>query len=111
MTARAALALALLEGKVLNVKNCFTTIGLTNIAREIPRMIEKPFGVNISRTTMIGKSRYGQPVTWVDYRLNLTVYNQDGVKAMWEYVSRNKTVSTLRRINKEEDAKRKPELF
>ncbi len=45
MTAKAALALALLEGRVLNVSNCFKEIGLSNIAREIPRMIEEPFGL------------------------------------------------------------------
>ncbi len=88
MTARAALCLALLKGKVLNVKNCFTEIGLTNCAREIPRMVEKPFGVIVSRVQMEGKSRYGQPVTWVNYRLNNTEYNREGIEKMKEYVRR-----------------------
>lgn len=86
MTAKAALCKALLDGKVLNIKNCFSLIGLTNCPREISRMIEKPFGVTVSRTPMDGKSRYGQPVTWVDYRLNVTDYNADGIKKMKEYV-------------------------
>lgn len=90
MTAKAALAKALLDGRVLNVKNCFETIGLTNCAREISRMIEKPFGVVVSRTQREGKSRYNQPVVWVDYRLNPTDYNKEGIQKMREYVAKQK---------------------
>ncbi len=87
MTAKAALCLAFLEGRTINVKNCFETIGLTNAAREVSRMIEQPFGVVISRCQMEGKSRYGQPVTWYNYRLNRdATYNQEGIAKMREYV-------------------------
>lgn len=86
MTAKAALAKALLDGRVLNIKNCFALIGLTNCPREISRMIEDGFGVEVSRTRMEGKSRYGQPVTWTDYRLNHTEYNKDGIEKMKKYV-------------------------
>lgn len=87
MTAKAALCKLLLEGKVLNIKNCFTLVGLTNCPREISRMIEQPFGVIVSRTNMVGTSRYGQSVTWINYRLNFTDYNQEGIAKMREYVS------------------------
>lgn len=89
MTAKCALAMALLEGRVLNVKNCFETIGLTNIGREIPRMIEQPFKLIVSRTPMTGKSRYGQHVSYVNYRLNATEMNQEGIKALKEYCKAN----------------------
>lgn len=89
MTAKAALAKALLDGRVINIKNCFQTIGLTNAPREISRMIEKPFGVTVSRTPMEGKSRYGQPVTWFDYRLSFTDYNAEGIEKMEKYVADN----------------------
>lgn len=85
MTSKAALALALLEGRVLNVKNCFTEIGLTNISREIPRLIEKPFGVQVSRTPKTGKNRYGEPVSYMDYRLNKTEMNALGRAKMSKY--------------------------
>lgn len=88
MTAKAALAKALLDGRVLNVKNCFETIGLTNCAREISRMIEQPFGVEVSRTNKDGKSRYGQPVVWVDYYLRKSEHNLPGIEKMKEYVER-----------------------
>lgn len=87
MTAKAALAKALLDGRTLNIKNCFILIGLTNCPREISRMIEKPFGVIVSRVTREGKSKYGQPVTWMDYHLNRTEYNKEGIKKMFEYVN------------------------
>lgn len=105
MTAKAALAKALLDGRVLNVKNCFETIALTNCAREISRMVEQPFGVMVSRTPRKGKSKYGQPVSWVDYRLNSTDYNKEGIQKMKEYVAAQrqatnpKTTKELKQIN------------
>ena len=68
-TAKAALAEALLTGHVINIKNCFSMIGITNAPREVSRMIEKDFGVEVSRTPRNGKSRFGGSVTWYDYRL------------------------------------------
>lgn len=86
MTAKAALCKALIEGKILNIKNCFSLFGITNCSREISRMIEKPFGVMVSRTKREGKSRYGQNVFWYDFRLNSTEYNQEGINKMKEYI-------------------------
>lgn len=86
MTAKAALCKALLNGDVLNIKNCFELIGLTNCPREVSRMVEKPFNVHVSRTPRNGHSRYGQSVTWVDYRLNRSESNLDGIQKMEEYV-------------------------
>lgn len=91
MTAKASLCLHLLKGEVLNIKNVFDMIGFTNCPREISRMVEKPFGVQVSRTQRKGKSRYGQPVTWFDYRLNRTEYNAEGIKKMIEYVQSQST--------------------
>ena len=89
MTAKAALVKALLNGDLLNVKNCFTKIGLTNCAREVSRMVEQPFGATISRTERNGKSRYGRTVVWIDYRLNRTDYNKEAIKKMQEYIKKH----------------------
>lgn len=89
MTAKAALVKALLNGDVLNVKNCFTKIGLTNCAREVSRMVEQPFGAKISRTERNGKSRYGRTVVWIDYRLNRTDYNKEAIEKMKEYIKKH----------------------
>lgn len=87
MNAKAALCLALLEGRVLNVSNCFKDVGFTNIAREIPRQIEDAFGVLVTRTPKTGKNRYGTPVSYTDYRLNRTEYNLEGIKKMTQYIA------------------------
>lgn len=87
MNAKCALVKALLDGKVLNIKNCFEMIGLTNAPREISRMIEKPFGVEVFRVDMKGKSRYGSPVVWVNYRLPKTEQNKAGIKLMRDYLA------------------------
>lgn len=89
MTARAVLCRFLLEGRVLNVRNCHREIGYTNIAREIPRAVEKPFGLKVSRTHREGKNRYGHDVTWTDYRLNTSGHNEEGIIKAWEYVNAN----------------------
>jgi hypothetical protein len=89
MNAKTALVKALLDGQVLNVKNCGASIGLSNIAREIPRCIEDCFHVEVSRVERKGKNKYGHSVWWVDYRLNKTEYNREGIKKMREYLANN----------------------
>lgn len=101
MTAKAALCKALLKGHVLNVKNCFELIGLTNCAREIGRMIERDFDVTVDRKQMEGKSRYGQPITWVNYKLNNTDQNKPGMELMREYVreqEKNTLITTTKQL-------------
>lgn len=105
MTAKAALAKALLDGVVINIKNCFELIGLTNAPREISRMIEQGFDVEVERKQKEGKSRYGQAVTWYNYRLLKTERNLPGIKKMQEYVSRQvaatnpKTTTQLKQLS------------
>ena len=87
MTAKAALCKSFLDGRVINIKNCFDLIGLTNAPRECSRMIEQGFGVRLQRTRREGKSRYGQPVSWVDYRLLFSEENKEGIIKMKMYVN------------------------
>lgn len=94
MTAKAAMCQALIKGETLNIKNCFMLIGITNCPREISRMIENPktgFGVTISKMKMNGKSRYGKPVIWFDYRLNPMIKgNKEGIQKMKKYIALQK---------------------
>ena len=89
MTQIAALCKSLLSGEVVSIKNAYLDYGISNIAREIGRSIERKFGVIVSRTPKKGKSRYGVPVTWFEYRLNQTSHNQKGITEMAKYVMRN----------------------
>lgn len=86
MTSKAALCKALLEGKVVNIKNGFNWFGITNVPREIGRSIERYFHVEVSRTSREGTTKYKQPCTWTDYRLNRTEYNREGIEKMKAYV-------------------------
>lgn len=106
MNTKAALCQALLDERVLNIKNCFKLIGLTNCPREISRMIEQPFGVMVSRTPMEGKTRYGNRCVWVNYKLNKTEYNLPGIEKMRQYVKENTDPAPPPPPNKTQ-----PELF
>jgi len=86
MNQKAAMCKSLLKGEVLSVMNCFKWFGVTNCAREIGRSIERPFGVEISKSQKNFKSRYGQPGFYFEYRLNRTEYNKEGISKMEAYV-------------------------
>lgn len=94
MTGKGSLCDYFLKGRVLTIKNCFTLIGFTNLPREVSRLIEKPFGVTISKTHKNGKSRYGQPIRWYEYRLNHTEYNAAGIEKMKAYLAEQKDMPT-----------------
>lgn len=89
MTSKAALIKALLDGRVLNIKNGFHLLSITNIPREIGRSVERAFDVQVSRVHREGTSKYGQPCTWVDYHLNKTDYNKNGIEKMRLYLAEN----------------------
>jgi hypothetical protein len=87
-SAKAALAKALLDGRVLNVGNCFHTIGLTNCSREVSRMIEEDFDVRVERFPRKGTSRYGTALSWYDFKLDKSLpENKEGVAKMRNYVA------------------------
>ena len=89
MTQIAALSKALLSGEVISIKNAYFDYGISNIAREIGRSIERKFNVEVSRVRREGKSRYGQKINWCEYRLNHTQYNANGIKSMAMYILEN----------------------
>lgn len=94
MTSKAALAQALIKGHVINIKNAFHLFGITNAPREVSRSIEKAFGVTITRTLREGKSRYGQPCVWMDYSLEPTEANAQGITKMINYIHDQKKLPT-----------------
>lgn len=86
MTQAAAIAKALLKGEVISIMTAFKQFGCTNAPREISRSIEKKFGVQVSKTPVKFKSKYGKEGVYYQYRLNHTDYNADGIKKMIQYV-------------------------
>ena len=87
MTQTAAIAKALLDGKVLSIMNGFRLFSCTNIPREISRSIEKKFCVDISRDKVEFVSKYGHPGVYYRYRLNRTEHNMNGIIKMERYVA------------------------
>lgn len=90
MNATAALAKAFLDGRVLSIKTAFKDFGITNLPRECGRSIERKFGVQLARVKKEGKTRYGVPCSWYEYRLPVTPYNTEGRLKMVEYVASHK---------------------
>lgn len=115
MTSKCALAIVLLQGDIVNIRNIHQLTGFTNAAREIGRCIERDsgkgnigFGVTVSRSKMEGKNRFGIYSTWNNYRLNKSAHNLPGIKKMAKYViqeigepkteQQRKIVNQLKRI-------------
>ena len=94
MTAKASLCKAFLDGRVVNCANIFVLTSLTNCSRECIRMIEKPFGITLTRTERNGRSRYDSPTNWIDYSLAHTPMNKDGIMKMREYVNKESNGGT-----------------
>lgn len=86
MNQKAALCKSLLKGEVLSIMVGFKWFGITNVPREIGRSVERAFGVQVSRTSKDFTSRYGQPGSYFEYRLNRTPHNKEGIEKMEAYI-------------------------
>lgn len=91
MNATYALATAFIQGRVLTIKTAFKEFGVTNLPRECGRLIERKFGVELSRVKREGKSKYGVPCYWFEYRLPQTLYNAEGRQKMIDYIKNHTT--------------------
>lgn len=89
MNATTAIAKAFLRGRVLTIKIAFRDFGITNLPRECGRLIERKFGVKLSRVHKVGKTRYGIRCNWNEYRLPNTDYNKEGRAKMEEYIKKH----------------------
>ena len=67
MTRQQALAIHLIKGGKVSIKTAYNYFGISNISREIRRLIEKPFVVELNREQKQGKTKYGSPCYWFEY--------------------------------------------
>jgi len=95
MTRKLALAQYLLAGGKLSIMNAYRHFGISNVSREVIRLVEKPFGVILTRTKMEGKTKYGSRCEWFEYRLVSNRINAKGIKAMKEELSEKKTTEKV----------------
>jgi len=88
MNSISAIGLALLRGEILTIKTAFEDFGVSNLPREASRSIEQKFGIRLSKIRVSGKTRYGIPVSFNQYRLNKSdPQNQKGIELLKKYIS------------------------
>lgn len=86
MNALAHVCYAFLKGERLTIKSVFRDYGYTNLPREVGRRIERKFDVTVVRTRKNGRSRYGMPCTWFEYRLVDSKENREGRIKIKKYI-------------------------
>jgi hypothetical protein len=98
MTRKLALAQYLLAGGKLSIMNAYRHFGISNVSREIRRLIEQPFGVTLTRKKMEGKTKYGTYCTWFEYSLTHNRINAKGIKSIKEELEKkdNKKVVKMK---------------
>lgn len=96
MTRKQALCQYLLAGGRLSILNGYRLFGISNVSREVRRLVEQPFGVTLTRKKMEGKTKYGSYCTWLEYSLSHTKINAKGIKAMKEELTKKDTKKVVK---------------
>ena len=86
MTRTTALLTHLLAGKSVSIQTAYNLFGISNIAREVGRLIERPFAIELTRKKIEGKSKYGNYCTWHEYTLTRNKINAKSIKKMIDFV-------------------------
>lgn len=85
MTRKEALIRHLLSGRKVSIKTAYTLFGISNISREIRRLVETPLGVELKRDLKTGKTKYGQSCYWFEYSVT-----PSGRKKLLAYLKKQK---------------------
>lgn len=64
---KVALYKHLLHNGKLSIKNAFFDFGISNIAREVRRLIEIPLDIELKRVKKVGTTKDGEPCYWFEY--------------------------------------------
>lgn len=88
MTRKQALCQYLLAGGRLSILNGYRLFGISNISREVRRLVEQPFAVTLTRKKIEGKTKYGSYCTWFEYSLSHNRINAKGIKAIKEELTK-----------------------
>ena len=87
---------ALIRGEVLSIMDGFKKYKITNIPREMGRLIKRRFKVEIDARQIDFKYEDGRPGHYFTYRLWDTPGNRAGIKAMKKYVVEQKELQSAR---------------
>ena len=88
MTRKQALIKHLLSSRKLSIMTAYRDFGISNLSREVIRLIEKPFNVVLTRKRMEGKTKYGTRCEWFEYYLVSNRINAKGIKEMMEHLKK-----------------------
>lgn len=91
MTRTQALAKHLLAGKTVSIMTAYQLFGISNISRELRRLIEIPYNLTLTRTQKEGRTKYGSYCQWLEYRLAYNKINEPGIKKLKQVVSKKET--------------------
>ncbi len=86
-TAKAAIANHFINGGTMTISDCFKLFGVTNLPREIKRLIEDPFGIKIERTPVLVKTRYCQGKLIKRYSLIKNKNSKLAISRMAKYIN------------------------
>ena len=64
---KVALYKHLLHNGTLSIKTAYTDFGISNISREVRRLIEIPLNIELKRVQKSGKTKYGSDCIWFEY--------------------------------------------
>lgn len=64
---KVALYKHLLHNGTLSIKTAYTDFGISNISREVRRLIEIPLDIELKRVQKSGKTKEGDPCYWFEY--------------------------------------------
>ena len=96
MTRKQALCQYLLAGGRLSILNGYRLFGISNISREVRRLVEQPFGVILTRKKMEGQTKYGSYCTWLEYSLSHNRINAKGIKAIKDELTKKDTKKVVK---------------
>ena len=64
---KVALYKHMLYNGTLSIKTAYTDFGISNISREVRRLIEIPLDTELKRVLKKGTTLYGEPCYWFEY--------------------------------------------
>lgn len=93
------IAKSLLKGEVISILTGFQRFFITNVPREIGRLIERQFLVEIDKKQKNFKNKDGESGYYFEYRLLRTPTNLPGIERMEKYI-REKEQSQFKSISR-----------
>ena len=90
---KVALYKHLLYNGTLSIKTAYTDFGISNISREVRRLIEIPLDTELKRVLKKGATLYGEPCYWFEY--SATPMNKIALKKALDVHNNNTLIKNI----------------